>query len=105
LQTYLDQMSHLMIDRRLRKTDLDSGERALAQARTLTALLALGADRKRHPLKLVAQLRLIDKGDPIIRLPHADLNEAVLNEVPLIDVDLTDVGLRGADLTQANLSG
>ena len=96
LQTYLDQMSDLMIDRRLRATDPDSDERGLAQARTLTILLALGSDRKRHPLKLVAQLHLIDKGNPIIKLPRADLNEANLAEETLINVDLTDVDLRAA---------
>jgi len=105
LQTYLDQMSNLMIDRKLRATDPDSDERGLAQARTLTILLALGSDRKRHPLKLVAQLHLIDKGNPIIKLPHADLNEANLAEVTLINVDLTDVDLRAANLTDANLRG
>jgi hypothetical protein len=105
LQTYLDQMSNLMIDRKLRATDPDSDERGLAQARTLTILLALGSDRKRHPLKLVAQLHLIDKGNPIIKLPHADLNEANLAEVTLIKVDLTDVDLRAANLTDANLRG
>ena len=105
LQTYLDQMSNLMIDRRLRTTGPDSDERGLAQARTLTILLALGSDRKRHPLKLVAQLHLIDRGNPIIKLPQADLNEANLAEVTLIDGDLTDVDLRAANLTDANLRG
>jgi uncharacterized protein YjbI with pentapeptide repeats len=105
VQTYLDQMSNLMIDRRLRKTDPDSDERALAQARTLAILLQLGAERKRLPLKLVAQMHLIDKDSPIIKLPHADLVEADLTEVTLVDVDLTDVDLRGANLTDANLGG
>ena len=49
----------------------ESDERTLA--RTLTILLQLGPKGKRQPLKLVAQMRLIDKGDPIIKLPHADL--------------------------------
>jgi len=105
LQTYLDQMSTLMIDRKLRKTSSNSDERVLAQARTLTILLTLGPDRKRHPLKLVAQMHLIDKGSPVIKLPHADLNAANLAEVTLVNVDLTDIDLRGANLTGARLSG
>lgn len=105
LQTYLDQISALMIDKKLRETSSDSDERVLAQARTLTILLALGPDRKRHPLKLVAQMHLIDKESPVINLPHADLNDANLAEVTLVNVDLTDVDLRGANLTGARLSG
>src|SRR5215212_3295955 len=104
LQTYLDQMSTLMIERELRKTSSDSDERVLAQARTLTILLALGPDRKRHPLKLVAQMHLIDKGSAVIQLPHADLNDANLKEITLVNVDLTDVDLRGAKLIGARLS-
>ena len=104
LQTYLDQMSALMIDKKLRETSSDSDERVLAQARTLTILLTLGPDRKRHPLKLVAQMHLIDKESPVIKLPHADLNDANLAEVTLVNVDLTDVDLRGANLTGARLS-
>ncbi len=105
LQTYLDQTSDLGSVARSRLSIIDSDERGLAQARTLTILLALGSDRKRHPLKLVAQLHLIDKGNPIIKLPHADLNEANLAEVTLINVDLADVDLRAANLTDANLRG
>jgi pentapeptide repeat protein len=100
LQTYLDQMSVLMIDKKLRETSSGSDERVLAQARTLTILLALGPDRKRHPLKLVAQMHLIDKESSVIKLPHADLNDANLAEVTLVNVDL-----RGANLTGARLSG
>jgi hypothetical protein len=103
LETYLDQISYLLVEKDLRQTPPGSDIRALAQARTLTILLALGPKRKRHPLKLVAQMHLIDKGNPTIKLPHADLNDANLKEVTLIDVDLTDVDLRGADLTDANL--
>jgi len=104
LQTYLDQMSALMIDMKLRETSSDSDERVLAQARTLTILLALGPDRKRHPLKLVAQMHLIDKESPVIKLPHADLNDANLAEVTLVNGDLSDVDLRRANLTGARLS-
>jgi hypothetical protein len=103
LEAYLDQMSNLLVEKELRNSPADSDIRALAQARTLTMLLRLEPARKRHPLKLVAQMHLIDKGNPTIKLPHADLNDANLKEVTLIDVDLTDVDLRGADLTDANL--
>jgi hypothetical protein len=105
LEAYLDQMSNLLVEKELRNSPADSDLRALAQARTLTILLRLEPARKRHPLKLVAQMHLIDKENPTIKLPHADLNDANLKEVTLINVDLTDVDLRDADLTDANLRG
>jgi uncharacterized protein YjbI with pentapeptide repeats len=105
LEAYLDQMSTLLVEKNLRWATPDSDVRALAQARTLTILLRVGPERKRNPLKLVAQMHLIDKDNCVIKLPHADLNDADLNEVTLVDVDLTNVDLRGADLTEANLRG
>src|SRR5215204_5893530 len=80
LEAYLDQMSTLLVEKSLRWATPDSDVRALAQARTLTILLRLGPERKRHPLKLVAQMHLIDKDNCIIQLPHADLKGANLTE-------------------------
>jgi len=104
LESYLDQMGYLLVEKDLRNAPENSDIRALAQARTLTILLRLTPERKRHPLKLVAQMRLINRGDCVIKLPQADLSKADLKEITLVNVDLTDVDLRGANLTDANLS-
>jgi hypothetical protein len=114
LQAYLDQMSNLIVDRGLRRRDKGlrlrraqdhEDLRGIAQARTLAVLLELDAKRKRRPLKLVAQLQLINKGDPVIKLPNADFTGADLSESTFVDLDLSEVDLRCADLSGANLTG
>src|SRR5215217_3472097 len=46
LQAYLDQMSHLLLEKDLRASDKDSEVRTLARARTLTVLGSLGPSRQ-----------------------------------------------------------
>ena len=58
LQRYLDQMSNLLIDQRLRRRPINSATHLLAQARTTTILL-LDEKCERRPLKLVYRLGLI----------------------------------------------
>src|SRR5215216_474128 len=76
----------------------------LAQARTLALLLKLDRDRKRQPLKLIAQLALINRDNPLLSLKSAGLDGADLHEVTLLDVSLREADLRGADLTRAVLT-
>jgi hypothetical protein len=128
LGAYLDQMSNLMVDkelrRKLREEPEDPDEHRLAQARTLAVLLGLDKDRKKVPLKLIYELSLITKGDPILNLKNAGLDTADLSEITLQHAclkeadlrlanlrgadlkgsDLTNADLRGADLSDANLS-
>jgi hypothetical protein len=124
LRAYLDQMSNLMVDRRMREHPAGSDTHRLAQARTIAILLGLDEDRKRRPLKLVYELRLIPKENPILSLSNAGLDTADLSEMTLRDAclreadlrranlrgadlrgsDLTKADLRGADLTNANLT-
>src|SRR5215203_3731732 len=102
LGAYLDQMSDLMVDRDLRKSVGPEPEkpdlRRLAQARTLAILLGLDQDRKRRPLKLIYELSLIMKEEPILNLKNAGLDTANLSQITL-----HDAYLRGADLSDANL--
>ena len=105
LQKYLDQMSDLLVTKQLRNSAEDSDIRRLAQAHTLATLLKLDRNRKRHPLKLIAQLNLINRDKPLLHLKNAGLDTADLHEVTLLNVSLKEADLRLADLTGANLRG
>ena len=125
LQLYLDQMSNLLIEHKLYEQSKGSAVPLLAVARTTTVLLRLDKNRKRHPLKLVYRLRLINRDGPLLDLENADLQHADLSEIKLSEAclrgvdlrrsnlrgsnlnraDLTTADLRGADLRDTNLSG
>jgi uncharacterized protein YjbI with pentapeptide repeats len=106
LQQYLDQVTNLLIGRERGGNPTDSHlVSRLMQARTLALLLKLDRDRKRQPLKLIAQLELINRNDPLLSLKNAGLDEADLHEVTLLNVSLREADLRLADLTGANLEG
>ena len=109
LRAYLDQMSDLMVDKELRKKlregPEDPDEHRLAQARTLAILLGLDRDRKKIPLKLIYELRLITKEEPILNLKNAGLDTADLSEITLHDACLSEADLRRANLSGADLKG
>jgi uncharacterized protein YjbI with pentapeptide repeats len=114
LRAYLDQMSNLMVDRELRKKlrekklreePEDPDEHTLAQARTLAILLGLGRERKKIPLKLIYELRLITKEEPILNLRNAGLDTADLSEITLHEACLSEADLRRANLSGADLKG
>ena len=108
LQAYLGQMSNLMIDQKLGKEhekSLKDSVRKVAQARTIAVLLAVDADHKRDPLRLVYELGLIKKDSPLISLTTASLDHAKLSELALPNASLSHVDLRATDLSGSNLSG
>jgi len=104
LQQYLDQVSGLLVEREKPQEPLDAALFSkLVQARTLALLLKLDRERKRYPLKLIAQLGLINRYNPLINLKNAGFDGADLHEVTLLNVSLGEADLRGADLSGANL--
>ena len=110
LRAYLDQMSNLVVDQRLREEPLDSHTHRIAQARTLVMLSSLDKDRKRDPLYLVYELGLINKDYPDLSLRKADLSEITLREASLREADfrradLKDSDLKGSDLSDTDLRG
>jgi uncharacterized protein YjbI with pentapeptide repeats len=105
LGAYLDQMSDLIVDREMRKKPDDPDLRRLAQARTLAILLGLDQDRKRRPLRLIYELNLIMKEEPILNLKNAGLDTADLSEITLHNACLREVDLRRANLSGADLKG
>jgi uncharacterized protein YjbI with pentapeptide repeats len=104
LQQYLDQVSGLLVELEQPQKPMSFALFSrLVQARTLTLLLKLDRDRKRQPLKLIAQLELIERQNPLLSLKNAGLDDADLHEVTLLEVSLREADLRGADLTGADL--
>jgi hypothetical protein len=136
LQAYPGAMSELMIDHHLRTSKPDEGVRtvvrppdqdveppdedvrAVARARTLTALTRLDAGRKRSVLQFLYESGLVMKGQVVVDLKGADLSAANLGLTDLSAAnlhradlsaaivsraDLREAHLRGADLTNATM--
>jgi uncharacterized protein YjbI with pentapeptide repeats len=104
LMQALDKVSNLLGEREDRGKPADSQLFSkLVQARTLALLLKLDPDRKRQPLKLIAQLELINRDNPLLSLKNAGFEGADLHEVTLSRVCLREADLRIADLTGADL--
>ncbi len=112
LQTYLDRMGRLLLDRNLRG-DLDSRPdfqvANLARAWTLTILVSLDGKHKRSVIEFLYRSELIFKNEPIVTLKEADLSGAVLSEATLDKADLSGANLNKAilhwtGLSEANLS-
>lgn len=100
LQAYLDQISYLLLEKGLRKSQEDDEVRTLARARTLTALSMLDSERKSSLLRFLYEANLIDKEEPIVRLGGL----AMLNFLAGA-ADLTKIHLSFAYLGEADLSG
>jgi uncharacterized protein YjbI with pentapeptide repeats len=122
LQSYLDKMTELMLEKGLRASEPDAEVRDIARARTLTVLRMLDEVRKGLLLRFLHEAALIG-WEPVVDLSEADLNrvnlcaadlskanlgraflhEANLIEAILCEAILTKAILRGADLREADL--
>src|SRR5215216_4812576 len=106
LQAYLDQMSHLILDRQLLEVEQGDPVHTLAQARTSTAILRLDAEHNEsvtHFL-ITSGLSVRSKDSPRL-LRGSTLSHAKLSGAHLANADLGDADLSGADLRNANLLG
>jgi uncharacterized protein YjbI with pentapeptide repeats len=115
-------MSELIIDYHLRASKLgedaraaarlpdlnlehpDEDVRAVARARTLTALTRLDGERKRSVLQFLYESGLVTKDHAVVDLWGADLSKANLSAANLHTVGLSEANLREADLNAADLS-
>jgi hypothetical protein len=111
LQAYLDQMSQLMLERKLLEAEQGDPVHTLAQARTSTVILRLDAEHNESVTRFLINSGLAVKSDPSprllsrIALSHATLRDAQLYEADLSVADLTNADLTNADLSGADLSG
>jgi uncharacterized protein YjbI with pentapeptide repeats len=110
LQTYLDQMSELLIERSLSSNPTPETHN-VARVWTLTTVRRLNGERKGKVLEFLQESNLIQGDNPTIALIGADLSEAnlsggvVLFKANLIGADLSKANLSKANLNGANLIG
>ena len=127
MQSYLDNMSELLLKEELRKPETDEEVRNIARARTLAVLRGLDPVRKGSLLRFLYETDLIhqDVGNGIIDLKEADLSGALVSFINLIKssqpgvprlsrtwmsrddlrVDLKRANLSHTNLKEARLSG
>jgi uncharacterized protein YjbI with pentapeptide repeats len=111
LQAYLDQMSQLMLERKLLVAEPGDPVHTLAQARTSTVILRLDAEHNESVTRFLSNSGLAESSEASprllreITLLHATLGDAYLPEADLSRADLRGTNLSGAFLDRANLSG
>ena len=117
LQTYLKEMTELLLDKNLRKPDAGEEVRQVAQVQTLIALRRLDRERRTILMQFLRASQLVgtDEKSMIVDFRHIDLSNADLSATPLFrmslrqtdlhETKLTEANLSGADLTRADLSG
>src|SRR5215207_5435729 len=111
LQAYLDQMSQLILDRKLLEVEQgdlvhEQGDpvHTLAQARTSTAILRLDAEHNESVTHFLIHSGLSVRSNDSPRLLRGStLSHAKLSGAHLPDADLGDADLSGADLSNALL--
>ncbi len=105
LQAYIDKISELLLEKKLRESTEDDEARTIARVRTLTVLRGLDAIRKASVLQFLHESGLIGKDTRIISLQGADLSGAHLSSADLRYADFIGANLRYAHLSSANLEG
>jgi uncharacterized protein YjbI with pentapeptide repeats len=106
LQAYLDQMSQLMLERKLLEAEQGDPVHTLAQARTSTAILRLDAEHNESVTRFLIDSGLAASSEATPRLlREITLSHAALGGAHLPNADLSDALLKRADLSDALLSG
>jgi uncharacterized protein YjbI with pentapeptide repeats len=113
LRIYLVQMSDLMLDRQLLRSEAGADVRNVARTATLTAVRRLDGPRRGLVVQFLSEARLLGRekdGSARVSvagadLTGADLRGANLGGTSLRGADLGEALLSDADLTGADLSG
>jgi len=105
VQSYLEAMTELLLEKKLRTSEEGSEVRSIARARTLTILRSLNGDRKSSILRFLYEAELIDSEKTVINLGGANLAWANLAWANLVGANLVGAYLRGAYLERAWLKG
>jgi len=100
LQTYIDRMSELILEKGIDPLKQDTKLLAVVRARTLTALVALDASRKTSVFEFLYSIGLIHA----VYLGEADFSGVSMNGANLREIKLRKVNLSGANLRSITLS-
>jgi hypothetical protein len=101
LQAYLDQMSQLMLERKLLEAELGDPVHTLAQARTSTVMLSLDAEHNESVTRFLSDSGLTGSGEASARL----LDDISLSHATLSDADLSSAeGITNEELEQQSAS-
>ncbi len=103
-QAYLDRMTELLLEKRLRESDPNSEVRAVAEVQTLTLLPRLDRERKGSVLHFLYESGLLSTYGAIIPMLGADFSGAILPRVDLSEANLNGINLSGADLQSTLLN-
>ena len=111
LSGYLDDMSVLVLQYNLPKSASGAPVRAIAVARTLTAVRDLDGARKATLIRYLWEAGLLKRPQPIVNIHGADLTGAVFSKADLGGIALFQIFLNSAQfinntsLVNADLSG
>ncbi|MBE3143361.1 MAG: pentapeptide repeat-containing protein [Planctomycetes bacterium] len=105
LQNYIDKMTELLLEKKLRTSQTEDEVRVVARILTLSSLRTLDPSRKGLLLRFLFEAQLIAKENPICNLEGADLREAIMAGTILRGAHLKYALLAVADLTFADLAG
>jgi hypothetical protein len=106
LDTYFDRMSDLMLIYHLSASKPDDEVRALASARTATALRSLDGVRQGELIRFLWRAHLITGSQPIVQIFGVDMSGmTIVKNSNLIGINLTDDDLSRANLSYVDLSG
>jgi uncharacterized protein YjbI with pentapeptide repeats len=100
LQSYLDQMNHLMLEEGLLASEKGDPVFTLAKARTTTAITQFSGEHNQAVTRFLSDSGLLR--EPAL-LAKADLPDAKLHKAVLQNANLADTNLKGANLTDAVL--
>lgn len=117
LDSYLEKMQGLLLDKDLRNASVESEVRSVARAITTTAMRDLDAARNALLIDFLRESNLVggigSSGErntksiailPKLNLSNADLSKANLNYTDLNGADLSGANLEGADLNNSYLN-
>ena len=114
LQAYIDKMSELLLESKLRESAEDDEVRKIARVRTVTVLNQLDARRvgyvftflREAGLMLPATLRSTTLNNDVVSLEHADFSRVKWGQASLGGgANLFEASLRGAQFMGADLRG
>lgn len=116
LQTYLNQMKDLLLEKNLSKARPKDKVSVVARTLTLTTMRRLDGRRNETLLDFLRSAEIIDADHSVFNFAKANLSKIDLSEVTLAHfdalkganfshADLSKADLRGSNLSEANLEG